>query len=121
MTNKLKKIINELNEIIVKNDFNLNAIEIKNTKANTIAIIFDETKDFKKQWYFVELKEASLKNFIEELENTMNLENLDETAIFMYRSLRKTPISLKETIDKTEERRKTLMSFTKILSNSIIK
>ena len=56
-----------------------------------------------------------MKNFIDKLERFLILENTDSTAIFMYKQLRKTPITLKKTIDEAERRANLLIQFTEIL------
>ena len=115
MTNKeIRELTNKIDKIIDENNLNLKTVH----KNNYIILVFPSTNDFKEQWYFIILKESTIKNFTEQLEDVLNLENLDETAIFMYKKLRKTPITLKETIDEAENRRKKLTSFIDILNKT---
>ena len=104
------QLIRQLNDIIAKHDF-----EFYIPRNANICITFLENDNFKEQFYFIINSNYTMKNFIDKLEEHLNLENTDSTAIFMYKQLRKTPVTLKETIDEAERRANLLIQFAEIL------
>ena len=104
------QLIRQLNDIIAKRDF-----EFYIPRNANISITFLENDNFKEQFYFIINSNYTMKNFIDKLEEHLNLENTDSTAIFMYKQLRKTPVTLKETIDEAERRANLLIQFAEIL------
>ena len=108
------QLIRQLNDIIAKHDF-----EFYIPRNANICITFLENDDFKEQFHFIINSNYTMENFIDKLEEYLNLENTDSTAIFMYKQLRKTPITLKKTINEAERRANLLIQFAKILKNKI--
>ena len=106
------QLIKQLNDIIAKHDF-----EFYIPRNANICIAFLENDNFKEQFYFIINNNYTMKNFIDKLEEFLNLENTDSTAIFMYKQLRKTPLTLKETIDEAERRANLLIQFAEVLKN----
>lgn len=104
------QLIKQLNDIIAKHDF-----EFYIPRNANICISFLENDNFKEQFYFIINNNYTMKNFIDKLEKFLNLENTDSTAIFMYKQLRKTPVTLKETIDEAERRANLLIQFAEVL------
>ena len=105
------QLIKQLNDIIAKHDF-----EFYIPRNANICITFSENTDFKEQFYFILNSNYTIENFINKLEEHLNLENTDSTAIFMYQKLRKTPLTLKETIDEAKRRTNLLIQFAEILT-----
>ena len=106
------QLIKQLNDIIAKHDF-----EFYIPRSVNICITFLENDNFKEQFCFIMNNNYTMKNFIDKLEAFLNLENTDNTAIFMYKQLRKTPLTLKETIDEAERRANLLIQFAEVLKN----
>ena len=104
------RLIKQLNDIITKHNF-----EFYIPRNANICITFLENTDFKEQFYFILNSNYTIENFTDKLEEHLNLENTDSTAIFMYQKLRKTPLTLKETIDEAERRTNLLIRFAEIL------
>ena len=106
------QLIKQLNDVIAKHDF-----EFYIPRNVNICITFFENDNFKEQFYFIINNNYTMKNFIDKLEEFLNLENTDSTAIFMYKQLRKTPLTLRETIDEAERRTNLLIKFAEALKN----
>lgn len=110
-----KSLICDLNNISKTNNFNFDILAKHPPFKNIITIIFPETKNFKEQYIFVDTKKYTLKDFVNELENELKRESADDIAIFMFQRLRKTSLTLKETINEAEKRKNQLIEFANIL------